>query len=161
MDQPDGPAHVYAIDLDTEKSTRFAPGVSTADLLGINSSLAVGASVLFSLAAGDATRIVIIPIDGSPGMRTLLTLNSQTFGTDVARDGTLFIAHQDRTGEVLRLSPSGGARDIVALQPTGAINPIALALPDGRAVGFVSIADGRLARCGPTGLPGSFSRAIR
>lgn len=105
---------------------------------------------------GDATRI-----DGSPGMRTLLTLNSQAFGMGAARDGTLFISHQDRTGEVWRLSPSGGASDIVAVQPTGAINPIALALPDGRAVGFVSIADGRLARCGPTGLPGSFSRAIR
>ena len=104
--------------------------------LGANPSLAAGAdgaSVLFSLAAGDATRIVSIPIDGSPGMRTLLTLNLQAFGMDVARDGTLFISHQDRTGEVWRLSPSGGARDIVAVQPTGAINPIALALPDGRA----------------------------
>ena len=137
LDQPDAPSHVYAMDLDTEKTTRLAPGISTADLLGINPSLAAGAdgaSVLFSVAAGDATRILSVPIDGSPDMRTLLTLNSQTFGVDAARDGTLFIAHQDRTGEVLRLSPSGGTREIIAVQPTGVRNPLALALPDGRTV---------------------------
>jgi len=109
LEQPDSPAHVYALDLRSGRTTRLAPGLSTEGIvepfwLRVSPD---GASALFSLTAGDAYRVVSAPMDGSDEVRTVVTVTSVLFGLSPSADGSLYVALADRTGEAMRLSGIG------------------------------------------------------
>ena len=131
LDNPNAPNQLYAMELSSEKMTRLAPEVSNPG--GTLSALAITAderSVLFSLPLGDLGRIVSAPIDGSKGLRTLLTLTTTTAYLDAGSDGSLYADQFERPNQVVRFSPSGGTVEYIG----DAVDGRTLALPDGRVV---------------------------
>ena len=148
LDQPEAPRWVYSMDLASGETIRLAPDLSAEDFAlfwGLQVA-ADDASVQLVIPAGDAQRIVSVPIDGSPGSETLLTLQSFGFGFSPGANGSLYIAVPDRSGELLRVPRSGSPPEPLALVSTpGTIGSQggALALPDGRSV-FSAFRTGRV-----------------
>jgi len=150
LQEPDVPPHLYAIELGSGQVIKVASDVSMAGVSdGFTTAIpADGESVVFSLQAGDAYRFVRVPLDGGSQVQTLMTLTSQSWGLSISPDGWFYTSLVDRTGEVVRLSPSGGKAEHIVQQPyfenssTGS-QVEALALPDGRTV-FCSQKSSRL-----------------
>jgi hypothetical protein len=138
-ENPSRPEHLYAMDLASERSVRLAPAASIPATTPFPLAIAAdGRSVYFSLRSDDLRRIVSVPIDGSPGIQTLLSLTTATGFLDVASDGSIYADEWDRPPEVVRFSASGGTVERIGV----ATSTYTLPLPDGRIV-FTSESAGK------------------
>ena len=88
-----------------------------------------GLSVYFDLPAGDLHRIVAVPIDGAPGVETIIpALTARPLSMDVARDGSIYLDQITQPNEIVRIDPDGEPVERLPLsEGTGLV-----ALPDGR-----------------------------
>ena len=114
--------------------TRLAPDVSLAvrDHFPFAAS-PDGESALFDLPAGNLHRIVSVPLDGSNKLHTMPTLEYDVATIDAGRDGSLYLDHAERSAEVLRVSPEGGAPErIGTMVPYNGSESQVLPLLDGR-----------------------------
>jgi hypothetical protein len=130
-DSPSDPEQIYAMDLTSERSVRLAPGVTIPWDTPLAMAVAAGGrSVYFELHSDDLRRLVSVPIDGSAGMRTLLSLTRSTGFLDVASDGSIYADQWDRPVDIVRFSPSGETVEQIG----EATSTYTLPLPDGRIV---------------------------
>jgi hypothetical protein len=134
LDNPQSPAHLYAMELSSEKLLRLAPDAS----LIISEPTAIaptadGRSALVSVDAGDARHILSVPLDGGSKLRTLMTVTNSAFYIEAGRDGSVFLDLWDRPIEALRVSPEGGAPAQLGTLPPYPDFPgsRAVPLPDG------------------------------
>ena len=131
---------LYVIDLASGRTRRLAPTA----LIAATTQLAITPDdqwVLFDLPSGNVHRIVRVPRDGSPVMRSLVTLTGGTSGLDVGPDGSLYVGQSERISEVFWYSPSTGKVERLTL-PDSAKQDMLLPLPDGRVL-FPSLTTGR------------------
>ncbi len=139
LDNPSAPEGLYAMDLSSENVIRVAPEVAVPSTNPFALAPAAdGKSVLFSLPFGDLSRIVSAPINGSVGLRPLLTLTTTTGYLDAGSDGSIYADQWERPLQVVRFSPLGGTVEYIG----NAAGMLTLALPDGRVV-FSSRTAGR------------------
>jgi eukaryotic-like serine/threonine-protein kinase len=125
--------HLWVIDLKSGRTRRIAPDVTLA-FGSWSFPLAVsadGQSVLFIVPSGDLQRVVMVPRDGSAGVRTLLTLTYGPVALDVSADGSLYADQLDSPSEILRFVPSTRALERMPLPATHVGGPV-LPLRDGR-----------------------------
>ena len=110
-DPEDAPAsenHLYVVDLDTGEMRRIAPDVTLPFIYWEFPLSVTSDEAYFSLPAGDLHQIVAVRLDGSPGVRSLLSLTRPPLGIDVASDGTLYLDQVDQPTEILRIDPGAG-----------------------------------------------------
>ncbi|MDA2935482.1 serine/threonine-protein kinase, partial [Acidobacteria bacterium AH-259-D05] len=100
---PTSENHLHVVDHDTGEMRRIARDV-TLPLFNFEFPLGVTEDeAYFDVAAGDAHQIVAVGLDGSPGVRAVLSLTRRPLGIDVARDGTLYLDQTDQPTEILRI----------------------------------------------------------
>jgi predicted Ser/Thr protein kinase len=138
-ESPNAPDYLYSMALTSESTIRLRAGAT----IPVTTPFAIaaaadGRSVYFGLGSGDLRRIVSVPIDGSEGTRTLLSLTTATGFLDVGSDGSLYADQWERPLEVVRFSPFGGTVEQIG----EAAETLTLPLPDGRIV-FASRTAGR------------------
>jgi Tol biopolymer transport system component len=129
---PTGPAHLYTIDLETERTRRLAPRL-TISPAAWTFPLAVspdGDWVVFDHAIGNLHRIVAVPRDGSDGVRTLITLTNDVLFLDVGPDFSLYVDQVRQPPRLLRYSPSDHRSEEWRLPMS--VGNYSLPLPDGR-----------------------------
>ena len=127
------PDHLWIIDLASGRTRRIAPDVSLVFAMW-TFPLAVsadGRSVLFIQPSGNLQHVVMVPRDGSPGVRTLLTLTQRPVWLDVGSDGTLYTDQLAQPSEVFRYAPQTRDLERIQLPPTHEEGPV-LPLPDSR-----------------------------
>jgi hypothetical protein len=128
-----GPDHLWIIDLASGRTRRIAPDVTLAYALW-SFPLAVsadGRSVLFILPAGNLQRVVMVPRDGSAGVRTVMTLTQRPVLLDVAPDGSIYTDLIAQPSEVFRFVPGTRTLERIPLPPTHEEGPV-LPLRDDR-----------------------------
>jgi hypothetical protein len=106
-------AHMYVLDLNSQRAREFAPGVNL-DPGGSWSPLAVapdGRSV-FVLGSNEDTRTILsVPRKGGSKPQALLSFPTPSAPLifDVARDGSLYVDQMPSMAGILRFSTAGGA----------------------------------------------------
>ena len=128
-----GADHLWIIDLASRRTRRIAPNVTLAFALW-SFPLAVsadGQSVLFTLPAGNLQRVVMVPRDGSTGVRTVMTLTQRPVTLDVGPDGSIYTDQLAQPSEVFRFAPTTRTLERIPLPPTHEEGPV-LPLPDNR-----------------------------
>src|SRR5262249_8650227 len=97
--------HLYALDLTSGHTRRLAPAVMFPQTRS-SFPLAVtrDGEVLFDLPSGDLHHVVAAHVDGSTGLRSVLTLTGESYYMDVGPDGSLYLEQLDYPTEVLRFS---------------------------------------------------------
>jgi predicted Ser/Thr protein kinase len=114
---------LYALDLQTGKSRRIAPGLAvTRRPSGAGFALAItadGKTVLLGLTDGDLRTVVAVPRTGNAPPETWLSGTQGTWYLDAGPDGSLYMDQVLEEPEALRF-PAGGGR------PERLLRPIAL-----------------------------------
>jgi Tol biopolymer transport system component len=133
LDEPASPFRLYSLDLATERVTRLAdvPVSINGNALATTPD---GQSVLTITMAGDLHRVVRVPLDGSPKVRTELTLTDRIEYVDVGRDGAIYLDQRQRPVEVIRVSADGRKSETITRVTLPSLGTIALPLPDGRVI---------------------------
>jgi eukaryotic-like serine/threonine-protein kinase len=129
----EGADHLWIIDLASGRTRRIAPDITLTFAMW-SFPLAIsadGRSVVFILPAGDLQQVVMVPRDGSPGVRTLLTLTQRPVMLDVGPDGSVYTDQLTQPSEVFRYAPQARALERIQLPPTHEEGPV-LPLPDNR-----------------------------
>ena len=107
-----GVGTLYALDLETGKSRRLAPGqVISPQHEGIGFPMAIthdGAKVLLRLPGGDLRTIVAIPRTGRGAPETWLSLTQSSWYLDAGPDGSLYMDQVRERPEALRFARGGG-----------------------------------------------------
>ena len=102
--------NLYVVDLDTGAMRRIAPDV-TLPLFDWAFPLSVTRTRrYFGLPAGELHQIVAVRLDGSPGVRPMLSLTRRPVAIDVARDGTLYLDQVDQPTEIYGWTLEPGRR---------------------------------------------------
>jgi Tol biopolymer transport system component len=128
-----GADHLWIVDLASGRTRRIAPDVTLTYAMW-TFPLAIsadGQSVLFILPSGNLQRVVMVPRDGSPGVRTLLTLTQRPVLLDVGPDGSVYTDQLAQPSEVFRYAPDTRALERFPLPPTHEEGPV-LPLQDSR-----------------------------
>ena len=129
----DAADHLWIIDLTSGRTRRLAPDVTLTYALW-SFPLAIsadGQSVLFIQPFGNLQHVVMVPRDGSPGVRTLLTLTHRPVALDVGPDGSVYTDEPMQPSEVFRYTPETRALERISLPPTHEEGPV-LPLRDNR-----------------------------
>ena len=121
--------HLYMMDLDTGTS-RQLPSELENGLFAIEVSRT--GTILLSRRRGQLYEVVA-PMGSATPARVLFTTTIPVTVMSGAADGSIYADQQQRSGEVIRFSPEGGAVEIVARVPEVMLGALAV-LPDGRAV---------------------------
>ena len=121
--------HLYVLDLDTGASQQL-PSELENGLFAIEVSRR--GAILLSRRRGQLYEVVETMGTAAPA-RVLFTTTIPVTIMSGAADGSIYADQQQRSGEVIRFSPAGGAVEIVARIPEVASAALAV-LPDGRAV---------------------------
>jgi Tol biopolymer transport system component len=128
-----GADHLWIIDLANGRTRRIAPDVTLTFAMW-SFPLAIsadGQSVLFILPSGNLQRVVMVPRDGSPGVRTVLTLTQRPVLLDVGPDGSLYTDQLAQPSEVFRYTQGTRTLERIHLPPTHEEGPV-LPLRDNR-----------------------------
>ncbi len=142
-DQPNEQDHLYALDLRTEKITRLAPGQTIAARYPLGLAVSGdGRSALFTSTAADLHVVVSVPMDGSPGMKTLFSLTNVIGFLDAGSDGSIYADVWERPGQVVRMTSTGGSVEQIGSGQADVAAPEAVPLQDGR-VAFATRTAGR------------------
>ncbi|MBI1787432.1 MAG: PD40 domain-containing protein [Acidobacteria bacterium] len=125
---PEGRSELYALDLDSGRSRRLAPGLPLP--ISANHPIAVGVtpdgrSVLANVPSGNLHRIVSVPRSGGAWTELPLSLTQEPWSLSMAADGGLYLDQMYRSREVLRLPVSGSRPERITL---GAGAPFAAVL---------------------------------
>jgi hypothetical protein len=135
LDALEAPDRLYALDLKSARAVPLAPGLSFSRTTQALAVAPDGRSVVLTVDSGDSQHVVNILTDGSGNVKTLFPVTEFVFSLDVGHDGSVYLDQWDRMGEVVRLSPSGGAPEHIGYNKrSGLYIGIALPLPDGRVV---------------------------
>ena len=107
-------AHLYSLDLTTNSVTRLAPNLAlpapaeyTASLFTSALALSDRKTALLSVPSGELHRIVAIPLDGGPSVRTLLTVTAPPLFLDAGPDGSIYMDQVDSRLEAVRTTVNG------------------------------------------------------
>jgi hypothetical protein len=135
LDALEAPDRLYALDLKSARAVPLAPGLSFSRTTQALAVAPDGRSVVLTVDSGDSQHVVKVLTDGSGDVKTLFPVTEFVFYLDVGHDGSVYLDQWDRMGEVVRLSPSGGAPEHIGYNKrSGLYIGIALPLPDGRVV---------------------------
>jgi hypothetical protein len=119
--------HLYLLDLVRGQTRRFAPDRA---LNPPFTRAAAGGWVVADIVAGDDHRLVEVSRAGD-SVRTLMTLTARPWYVSYAPDGSLYVALNQSTLELLRFPPAGGIPERLALSARNYfMHPVQL--PDGR-----------------------------
>ncbi|MDA2935167.1 protein kinase, partial [Acidobacteria bacterium AH-259-D05] len=100
--------HLHVVDLGTGDMRRIAPNVMLPPFDWTFPLSVTPDEVYLDLPAGDLNQIVAVRLDGSPGVRPVLSLTRRPLAIDVGGDGTLYLDQIDQPTEILRIDPGTG-----------------------------------------------------
>jgi DNA-binding beta-propeller fold protein YncE len=134
---PSQGVHVYVLELASGSVRRLVTGIQD-DLITNVAVARDGQSILASVRSGNLVRVVTIPMNGSGGTSTTLTLMGEGHSElDAGPDGSIYSAAINKSFAIVRFPFRGGhAEQIAALPDVSrmADGVGAAALPDGRIV---------------------------
>src|SRR5262249_48388959 len=90
--------------------------------------------VLFDLPLGDFHRIEAVPLDGSQGMRSVVTLTAPPVAMDAGPDDNIYADQLDQAEKILRFSPADRRLERFPLPGREIGYFYSIPLPDGRIV---------------------------
>ncbi|MHC4997083.1 MAG: protein kinase domain-containing protein, partial [Planctomycetota bacterium] len=102
---PESENHLHVVDLATGAMRRIAPDVTLPPFEWLFPLSATSDEAYFVLTAGNLYRIVAVPLDGSSGVRPVLSLTRMTLAIDIADDGALYLDQIERPPEIVRMDP--------------------------------------------------------
>ncbi|HUF70532.1 MAG TPA: protein kinase, partial [Longimicrobiales bacterium] len=107
--------HLWAIDLETYQTRRIAPGVTLPPVRWTFPLAVDRDDVYFIRRRRDLYEIVAAPLDGTQGVRPVLTVTGRPLFIDVGSDGSLYLDQIDQPTEILRIETDTGAIDRLPL----------------------------------------------
>jgi hypothetical protein len=128
-DGSDPARRVHILDVESGKTTPFAPQLPLAPPLAVHPD---GKSVLAFVTFGDLQQAISVTADGEEG-RILFPVTGKAWSVDPAPDGGLYVSTIDNPAELLRVPPTGGVPDRLATA-SGSLLTSPVQLPDGSLV---------------------------
>src|ERR1700690_4292996 len=112
-----GDAHLYALDLATNKTRKLAPGLTLPIVIGPRFPVPVtrdGRSLIIDVMSGSLLLIPAVPPDGGAGESMLLTTTATPWDIDASADGSLYMDQMDRPVDILRFPVTGGVPERIS-----------------------------------------------
>ena len=122
--------HLWVVDMDTYEMRSIAPGLPLGPLSWTFPLAVSEDEVYFVRRQGDLYEIVAVPLDGTPGLRSVLAVTGRPLFIDIDRDGNLYLDQIDQPTEILRIDTESGEMGHVPLS-SGTFESV-LPLPDDR-----------------------------